>query len=152
MAEALVKGFDGEIAIVENPKEPRREPVLSNTRYAEEFGIRIFHMPEKELPQIAKHINRNATEFARIEVKPKGMIGKIRRWIKEFLPAVFPFLENMVCFIPFFMLNNRAVGREYFQNIDFYLLYVLLFAIVYGQQQATFSSLLAVAGYTFRQM
>ena len=137
---------------MENPKEPRREPVLSNTRYAEEFGIRIFHTPEKELPQIAKHINRNATEFARIEIKPKGLIGKIRRWIKEFLPAVFPFLENMVCFIPFFMLNNRAVGREYFQNIDFYLLYVLLFAIVYGQQQATFSSLLAVAGYTFRQM
>lgn len=152
IAEILAKGFDGEIAIVENPKEPRREPVLSNTRYAEEFGIRIFHTPEKELPQIAKHINRNATEFARIEIKPKGIIGKIRRWIKEFLPAVFPFLENMICFIPFFMLNNRAVGREYFQNIDFYLLYVLLFAIVYGQQQATFSSLLAVAGYTFRQM
>lgn len=50
------------------------------------------------------------------------------------------------------MLNNRAVGREYFQNIDFYLLYVLLFAIVHGQQQAIFSSLLAVAGYCFRQM
>ena len=152
IAEILAKGFDGEIAIVENPKEPRWEPVLSNTRYAEEFGIRIFHTPEKELPPIAKHINRNATEFARIEVRPKGIIGKIHRWIKEFLPAVFPFLENMICFIPFFMLNNRAVGREYFQNIDFYLLYVLLFAIVYGQQQATFSSLLAVAGYTFRQM
>ena len=96
MAEALVKGFDGEIAIMENPKEPRREPLLANTRYAEEFGIRIFHTPEKELPPIAKHINRNATEFARIEVRPKGIIGKIHRWIKEFLPAVFPFLENMV--------------------------------------------------------
>ena len=82
MAEALVKGFDGEIAIMENPKEPRWEPVLSNTRYAEEFGIRIFHTPEKELPPIAKHINRNATEFARIEVRPKGIIGKIHRWIK----------------------------------------------------------------------
>ena len=61
-------------------------------------------------------------------------------------------MENLICFIPFFMLNNRAVGSEYFQNIDFYLLYVLLFALVYGQQQATFSALLAVAGYCFRQM
>ena len=33
-----------------------------------------------------------------------------------------------------------------------YLLYVLLFAIVHGQQQAIFSSLLAIAGYVFRQM
>ena len=35
--------------------------------------------------------------------------------------------------------------------LDFYLLYVLLFAIVYGQQQATFSAVLAVSGYCFRQ-
>mgnify|MGYP000799513652 CR=1 FL=1 len=33
-----------------------------------------------------------------------------------------------------------------------YLLYVLLFAITYGQQQATFSSILAVAGYLAVQM
>ncbi len=65
--------------------------------------------------------------------------------------AAVPFVENLVAFIPFFMLNNRAVGSEYFANLDFYLLYVLLFAIVYGQQQATFSAVLAVAGYIFRQ-
>ena len=50
------------------------------------------------------------------------------------------------------MLNNRAVGSAYFDRLDFYLLYVLLFAIVYGQQQAIVSSLLAIAGYCFRQM
>ena len=63
-----------------------------------------------------------------------------------------PYMENMVCFIPFFMLNNRAVSSQYFSKLDFYLLYVLLFAIVYGQQQAIFSALLATAGYCFRQM
>ena len=47
--------------------------------------------------------------------------------------------------------NNRVVGSQYFSQLDFYLLYVLLFAIVYGQQQATFSALLATAGYLFRQ-
>jgi hypothetical protein len=50
------------------------------------------------------------------------------------------------------MLNNRAVGNSYFSKLDFYLLYVLLFALVYGQQQATFSAMLATAGYIFRQM
>ena len=65
---------------------------------------------------------------------------------------LFPFVENLVCFIPFFMLNNRTVGSKYFANLDPFLLYVLLFAIVYGQQQATFSAMCAVAGYLFRQM
>lgn len=40
----------------------------------------------------------------------------------------------------------------YFTNLDPYLLYVLFFAIIYGQQQATFSAVCAVAGYLFRQM
>ena len=68
------------------------------------------------------------------------------------LGALVPYMENLVCFIPFFMLNNRAVGSQYFSKIDFYLLYVLLFAVVHGQRQATFSALLATAGYMFRQM
>lgn len=50
------------------------------------------------------------------------------------------------------MLNNRAVGSQYFSRLDFYLLYVLLFAIVHGQQQALLSAALAVCGYCFRQM
>ena len=48
------------------------------------------------------------------------------------------------------MLNNRATGSEYFSNIDFLLLYVIFFALIYGQQQATFSALLATAGFLFR--
>ena len=49
-----------------------------------------------------------------------------------FIKACIPFLENAICFIPFFMLNNRSVGSEYFSRLDFYLFYVLLFAIIYG--------------------
>lgn len=73
------------------------------------------------------------------------------KW-KWLIRAIFPFVENLICFIPFFMLNNRTVGSRYFANLDPFLLYVLLFAIVYGQQQATFSAMCAVAGYMFRQM
>ena len=73
------------------------------------------------------------------------------KW-KWLIRILFPFFENLVCFVPFFMMNNRTVGSEYFANLDPFLLYVLLFAIVYGQQQATFSAILAVAGYMFRQM
>lgn len=73
------------------------------------------------------------------------------KW-KWLVRALVPFIENLICFIPFFMLNNRTVGSQYFANLDPFLLYVLLFAIVYGQQQATFSAICAVAGYMFRQM
>lgn len=152
IAETIASALSEKISIVVKPEPARREPILSNELYKQEFGLRIFRRPEVEIADLAKHIENHSDEFVRVERKPKNMWEKMRRGIRSLFPALLPFIENLICFIPFFMLNNRAVGREYFQNIDFYLLYVLLFAIIYGQQQAIFSSLLAVAGYCFRQM
>ena len=49
------------------------------------------------------------------------------------------------------MINNRVTGSAYFAKLDPYLLFVILAALVYGQQQAAFSAILSVAGYMFRQ-
>lgn len=152
IAETIASALNGDITVTENPKTQRREPILSNERYKQEFGMRVFHKPQAEIAALTKHIQKHSDLFVTIDRKPRTLLERIRHGARSFLPALLPFIENCICFIPFFMLNNRAVGREYFQNIDFYLLYVLLFAIVHGQQQAIFSSLLAVAGYCFRQM
>lgn len=152
IAETIASALGGKISVEMAPEAMRREPILSNERYQQEFGIRIFHTPQKEIAELARHIKKHSAEFVKIDRKPRGFWEKFCHGARSLLPALVPFIENCICFIPFFMLNNRAVGREYFQNIDFYLLYVLLFAIVHGQQQAIFSSLLAVCGYCFRQM
>lgn len=126
--------------------------VFSNKAYDAEFGIHIFHSIEDT---ISENIDLMSQKMAAFE--PDGS-GKRNIWLRfkeksrATVRALIPFIENMVCFIPFFMLNNRAVGSDYFANLDFYLLYVLLFAIIYGQHQAVFSAVLAVAGYCFRQM
>ena len=152
IAKLIRKELGKDISIVEDPEKQIIGNTLSDQSYDEEFGIRIIHKPETVLPQLAKHIKRHASVFCRVERMQTGLLERWRRMSKGLVPILIPFLENLICFIPFFMLNNRAVGSEYFQNLDFYLLYVLLFAIVHGQQQATFSCLLAVAGYSFRQM
>ncbi|MBD5556717.1 MAG: NAD(P)-dependent oxidoreductase [Roseburia sp.] len=152
IAKLIRKELGKDINIVEDPEKQIIGNTLSDRSYDEEFGIRIIHRPETVLPQLARHIKRHASVFCRVERRQTGLLERWRRMSKGLLPILLPFLENLICFIPFFMLNNRAVGSEYFQNLDFYLLYVLLFAIVHGQQQATFSCLLAVAGYSFRQM
>lgn len=126
--------------------------VLANHYFAEEFGVRIFHPIQETVKEIAKYIKRNKSFYLVKEETEQSKWQKLWQSMRVIIKAAIPFVENLVCFIPFFMLNNRAVGSEYFANLDFYLLYVLLFAIVYGQQQATFSAALAVAGYCFRQM
>ena len=126
--------------------------VLSGLRFEQEYGVHAFADLEKNIRDMVAYMQNHAEVFL------EGHTEKLPWWKRMFqkwkwlFGILFPFFENMVCFIPFFMLNNRTVGSQYFANLDPFLLYVLLFAIVYGQQQATFSAMLAVAGYVFRQM
>lgn len=128
-----------------------RRCVLSHTLYDSEFGNPFFC----EVPDIVKKIIGSMKKTPYVYLtggdEKVPLIDRILKRAGWLIRAAVPFAENLIAFIPFFMLNNRAVGSEYFANLDFYLLYVLLFAIVYGQQQATFSAVLAVAGYIFRQ-
>ncbi len=147
-----IAGLLGNVSLVPVTEKKLAEPMLQNGRFADEFGIRILNPPAKCLKKVVDEISRHASEYVRVDGRKRNFLQKLGDHAREFIDSLIPFVENLVCFIPFFMLNNRSVGREYFQNIDFYLLYVLLFAVIYGQQQATFSSLLAIAGYMFRQM
>ncbi len=152
LAELVKKEMGGSVSIRDNSVGTQYRVVLSNDRFQNEFNGKIFHDPERIVKRTAEYIKKHKSRFLEDEDKGKGFWGRMWQTGKQVFRAVFPFLENLIVFIPAFMLNNRAVDSRFFAKLDFYLLYVLLFAIVYGQQQATFSAILATAGYCFRQM
>lgn len=126
--------------------------ILSGQKFKTEYGMHSFFDLEEAVQKIVTYMQKHKEVFVNgVEEKLPWWKRLYYRW-KWLIMAIIPFAENLICFIPFFMMNNRTVGSEYFANLDPYLLYVLLFAIVYGQQQATFSAICAVAGYLFRQM
>ncbi len=140
-----------EIEIVEVSASPERK-VLSNILFESEFGNPFLCDRNVIVRKVAEQIKKNRHVFLYGEDAQQSWHERMLKKAGWLFEVMIPFVENMILFIPFFMLNNRAVGSQYFANLDFYLLYVLLFAIVYGQQQAAFSAVLAVAGYCFRQM
>lgn len=152
LAEILQKKMGGEIEIREIQREGPVRKVLSNKRFTEEFGVSVCHPPKDGAALVMSYMLEHKNIFHIEEEAEPSLLKRIWKKTGWFLKASVPFVENMVCFVPFFMLNNRTVGSEYFARLDFYLFYVLLFAIVYGQQQAIFSAVLAVCGYLFRQM
>lgn len=131
---------------------PQMRIVLSHQMYESEFGNPFFCDVKNIVNKIVSQMKSNRSVFLTGEEAKLPLLQRIMKKSGWFVRAMIPFAENAIAFIPFFMLNNRAVGSAYFSKLDFYLLYVLLFAIVYGQQQATVSAVLAVAGYCFRQM
>lgn len=137
---------------VHQTTQPAPGRVLSNKRFHEEFGMRFFSDPRKMTEATLRYMREHPADFRKKKEKKPSLLRRVQAGMGWLMSVLLPYIENMICFVPFFMLNNRAVGSQYFDRLDFYLLYVLLFAVVYGQRQATFSAILATAGYFFRQM
>lgn len=126
--------------------------ILSGKRFQEEFGMHTIFELDEIIGQTIDYMRKHEERFEKYQESRDSwwkILWKKWKWVFQ---VIVPFVENLLCFIPFFMLNNRMTDRAYFTNLDPYLLYVLVFAIIYGQQQATFSAVCAVAGYLFRQM
>ncbi len=151
IAQMVKEAIGGEIQILYSEKLGQRR-VLSNNRMYEEFKIPLSCDLEAIIQRMAEHMKKNSHVFLHGEQEKLPWWKRVMNKAGWLIHAMIPFIENMIVFIPFFMINNRTADSAYLANLDLYLLYVLLFAIVYGQQQATFSAVLATAGYCFRQM
>ena len=152
IADAIGAYLGKELEKIDNTLEEQNAVILSNERLKEEFGFQIWCEPEETIQKTLRYMKNHSGRF--LDRSHPGWDIWHRMYFKtlEMLGALVPYIENLILFLPFFMLNNRATGSQYFSKIDFYLVYVLLFAVVHGQRQATFSGLLATAGYLFRQM
>lgn len=146
-----IKGADVSISVQDSTEGMKNRIILDGDDFNREFDFKIFHSYEKDIPAIYKSMRKNRKVFLGKQKKKKISNGFIQR-TKALLLALLPFIENCLLFIPVFMVNNRAVGSGYFDKLDFFLLYVLLFAGVYGTKQAIFSATLSVVGYCFRQL
>ena len=152
IADAIEKYLGRELEKIDNTLEDQNSAILSNERFKAEFGFKIWCEPEETIQKTLRYMKNHSGRFLDPSHPGWNIWYRIYFKIMELFGALVPYIENLIFFIPFFMLNNRATGSRYFSKIDFYLIYVLLFAVVHGQRQATFSGLLAMAGYLFRQM
>ena len=151
MADTIAECMDYSVDVWLEDGEKYKK-CLSNTRLNEEFSAVVFDEYRETIKKMVKYMTEHKDVFLNEIKEEKSLLTRIKERLSQTIKILLPYIENIICFIPFFMLNNRATGSDYFSNLDFYLIYVLLFAIVYGQQQATISAILSVIGYCFRQM
>ncbi len=155
--ERAVKGrrykqAEKEIILVEESGSGTGGCALDNSTFREEFGINRVRDAQLSIDETAAYMLQHEKVFCQDMEEALPWYQRLRRRMGGLMTALLPFIENLICFIPFFMLNNRAAGSDFFASVDLYLIYVLIFAIIHGQQQATLSAILSTAGYLFRQM
>lgn len=123
-----------------------RRRILSNERFVSEFTYDIRNSHKDIIPKIISYINNHKKRF--LSGRDDYGEGSNRFHLVRLLKKAVPFLECIALFVPVFMLSHGMIEVRYFEGINFYLLYVLLFALVYGRQLAVFASLLSVIGYS----
>lgn len=151
LARMVASGMHPGVTVEERTLGNPFRLVLSRERFATEFIAKVYNHTDECVPVIAGEIAANERKFFAFGGGKESFLRRLWNRATLLVKIVLPYLETAALFIPFFMLNNRATGSEYFSNLDFYLLYVLLLAIIHGQQQALIAAVLATAGYLFRQ-
>ncbi|MBR1854051.1 MAG: NAD(P)-dependent oxidoreductase [Lachnospiraceae bacterium] len=130
----------------------KHRSILSCERYRAEFGGNFLCEPAKVIRKQVEHMKRYRRVFLYGEEKKKSLTERMLDKVGGVWKVLIPFLENFVSFVICYGLNQWAVNSRYFARLDLYLIYVLLFAVVYGQQQATLAATLSVVGYIAQQM
>ena len=131
---------------------PGERRVLSNRLFDSEFGNPFCCEVKTIVDRTAELMKKKSYEYLRGD---KAKLPFWKRVIEKsgwFVKASIPFIENIVAFLLFYYLDGHFGGAGIFAKLDFLLLYVLLFAIYYGQQQATFSAILAIVGFCAKQV
>lgn len=150
IAELIQKYMQFDVEIVPIGNVLKRK-MLSADRFNKEFGASTLCDNSTIVKSIVDQMKKYRQVFLYGEERRKSLKERILDKAGWLIKALVPFAENILAFIVFFVLNNRALESKYFNSLDLFLLYVLLFAIVYGQQQAIVSATLAILGYCFRQ-
>lgn len=126
--------------------------VLDAARYREEFGINRLLPMDDGIKRTADRICGNTGVFLQEKEEKTVRRSRVSGKFRTFFQSTVPFILSTVAFALIFLLNGSAAGSRYFSRIDFYFIFVLMAALVYGQQLAIYSAILATAGYFIQQM
>ncbi len=152
LAELVRGAMGGGIELVDDSVGEYHRVILDGSAFQKELGQKILTSYQDGVTQVAQYMKRHSESFIHAEDAGGSRMGRFWHGVKVVFTTLVPYIENITCFFLFFFLNNLAAGSGYVARLDFFLLYVLLFAVIHGQKQAVLSGLLAVGGYCLQQM
>ncbi|MBM6999507.1 NAD(P)-dependent oxidoreductase [bacterium] len=147
VAELVRDAMGGALDVVVGGDAPRRRVVLDGSRFADEFGMGVHHRVEDAIPQIVSYLRVHGERFLRAGDTPPRSPARALHALRTVGGGVVPVAENLACAAIVTALMVALGQADALDLIDPYLLYVLLFAITYGQGQAILAGCLATAGH-----
>lgn len=111
-----------------------------------DFGFNIRGEFQKLFPDILKKF-RVYLDSHTGEVKKKGKIQQFREKMGEVFQWSYPYMETLAAFLVFFLIDRLTGDVKYFEAVDFYIMYVILVAVIYGKGKAIIAIVLSFLGH-----
>ncbi len=141
-----IKSLSGQSEIVmhESQKNMGEECMLSCREMKEEFNFSIRIEYVSAITEILAVLKKRPNDFIEgIRQNKRSFLAKLGVKLKRTSSGLLPLLENILAGAFFLFVDAIKVGGP-FQDVNFYLLYVLIFGLFYGKYQSGFSAVLVM--------
>ncbi|MCQ2519226.1 MAG: NAD(P)-dependent oxidoreductase [Lachnospiraceae bacterium] len=149
VANMVRDAMNPECDVISTPGVKAQSVILDGSRFDNEFEFARYVDLALMIKRICAHMKRKGYVFMTEEEEGLPFSQRLKKRLGWFLKAIVPFIENIVVFILCVFLASQSAQSDYLAKLDIFLLYVLLFSVLSGQQQAAFSALLSVLGYFY---
>lgn len=81
------------------------------------------------------------------EIKKRGKLQQVREKLTGIFKWAYPYIETVIAFFIFFLIDRLTAKIKYFETVDFYILYVVLVSIIHGKGKAIIAIILSFLGH-----
>lgn len=148
-AELIQKASSRPVALEDQTVGMEHCVLLADHYFADEFSFRARNTLEDTIPQIMRRIQGNIRQYT---AGGKSASEENRSLFMRLCTRLIPFAEALVVFVLALLAEIFLSQSEFFVHVDFFMLYVLLFALVHGLHQSIFTAALSVLGYFIIRM
>lgn len=145
LANLISDSCTREVIVKDSSIGTKRVIKLRDSYFAEEFDFSARYAIGDCIPEVVQYIQKNADSFkiARNELDDIKDVGK------SLLKKLFPYIEAIVVFALVMLVQLLFGDSNYFEKVDFFLLFITLFALIHGLNQAVFTGVLSMLGYFY---
>jgi len=148
-AELIQKASSRPVALEDQTVGMEHCVLLADHYFADEFSFQARNTLEDIIPQIMQRIQGNIRQYT---AGGKSAREENRSLFSRICIRLIPFAEALVVFALALLAELFLSQSSFFAHVDFFMLYVLLFALVHGLHQSIFTAALSVLGYFIIRM
>ena len=118
--------------------------LLADRYFAKEFAFSARNALADTIPQIMQKMQGNIRKYT---PDSKADAEENKSHLSRILTRLIPFAEALVAFVLVVLAEMFLGDHSFFVQVNFFMLYVLLFSLIHGLHQSIFTAALSVLGY-----